>query len=83
MAPRGAACKRATSTDCCIAAAACCWTAPNASPLTAGQTYRADPTAALDVLCLLLHPDGQVAWIGDDQWDLDNQRSRWFGNPAN
>ncbi|GAA0929331.1 MULTISPECIES: rifampin monooxygenase [Streptomyces violaceusniger group] len=44
--------------------------------------YLADPTAALDVPCLLLRPDGHVAWIGDDQQDLDDHLSRWFGTPA-
>ncbi|MEU9876446.1 rifampin monooxygenase [Streptomyces phaeochromogenes] len=42
-----------------------------------------DPTAALDVPCVLLRPDGHVAWIGDDQQDLDAHLSRWFGKPAN
>ncbi|GLZ08984.1 FAD-dependent oxidoreductase [Actinomadura sp. NBRC 104412] len=42
----------------------------------------ADPTAALDVPCVLLRPDGHVAWIGDDQQDLDGHLSRWFGEPA-
>ncbi|WP_330278478.1 rifampin monooxygenase [Streptomyces sp. NBC_00056] len=45
--------------------------------------YAADPTAALDVPCVLLRPDGHVAWIGDDQQDLDDHLSRWFGKPAN
>ena len=27
-------------------------------------------------------PDGHVAWIGDDQQDLDDHLSRWFGKPA-
>ena len=39
----------------------------------------ADPTAALDVPCVLLRPDGHVAWMGDDQGDLDDHLSRWFG----
>jgi 2-polyprenyl-6-methoxyphenol hydroxylase-like FAD-dependent oxidoreductase len=42
----------------------------------------ADPTAALDVPGVLLRPDGHVAWIGDDQLSLDDQLSRWFGDPA-
>jgi hypothetical protein len=42
-----------------------------------------DPTAALDVPCVLLRPDGHVAWVGDDQQDLDDQLTRWFGEPAN
>ncbi|GIF63958.1 FAD-dependent oxidoreductase [Asanoa ishikariensis] len=41
--------------------------------------YLADPVAALDVPCVLLRPDGHVAWIGDDQRDLDGQLSRWYG----
>ncbi|MFG3299495.1 rifampin monooxygenase [Micromonospora chersina] len=42
----------------------------------------ADPTAALDAPCVLLRPDGHVAWIGDDQRDLDDHLSRWFGKPT-
>src|SRR4051812_35892760 len=45
--------------------------------------HLADPTAVLDALCVLLRPDGHVAWIGDDQQDLDDHLSRWFGEPAN
>jgi 2-polyprenyl-6-methoxyphenol hydroxylase-like FAD-dependent oxidoreductase len=44
--------------------------------------HLADPTAALDVPCVLLRPDGHVAWIGDDQQDLDGHLARWFGEPA-
>jgi rifampicin monooxygenase len=45
--------------------------------------HLADPTAVLDAPCVLLRPDGHVAWIGDDQQDLDDHLSRWFGEPAN
>lgn len=44
--------------------------------------HLADAGAALDVPCVLLRPDGHVAWIGDDQQDLDDHLSRWFGEPA-
>ncbi|MGK5552582.1 rifampin monooxygenase [Actinomadura kijaniata] len=44
--------------------------------------HLADPTAALDAPCVLLRPDGHVAWIGDDQQDLDDHLSRWFGEPV-
>ncbi|MEV0461166.1 rifampin monooxygenase [Catellatospora methionotrophica] len=41
-----------------------------------------DATAALDAPCVLLRPDGHVAWIGDDQQDLDDHLTRWFGEPT-
>ncbi|MGW9193908.1 rifampin monooxygenase [Micromonospora chersina] len=44
--------------------------------------HLADPTAALDAPCVLLRPDGHVAWVGDDQRDLDAHLSRWFGEPS-
>ncbi|WP_347813455.1 hypothetical protein, partial [Actinomadura sp. KC216] len=31
---------------------------------------------------VLLRPDGHIAWIGDDQRDLDAHLTRWFGEPA-
>jgi hypothetical protein len=45
--------------------------------------YLSDPTAVLDVPCVLLRPDGYIAWIGNDQQNLDHHLSRWFGKPAN
>ena len=39
----------------------------------------ADPAAALDAPSILLRPDGHVAWVGDDQQDLDDHLARWFG----
>ncbi|MEV6826266.1 FAD-dependent monooxygenase [Amycolatopsis sp. NPDC051102] len=44
--------------------------------------HLADPTAALDVPAVLLRPDGHVAWVGDDQRDLDDHLTRWFGSPS-
>jgi rifampicin monooxygenase len=44
--------------------------------------HRADPTAELDAPAVLLRPDGHVAWVGDDQRDLDDALARWFGTPA-
>ncbi|WP_410641867.1 FAD-dependent monooxygenase [Amycolatopsis sp. lyj-346] len=43
--------------------------------------HLADPTAALDVPAVLVRPDGHVAWVGDDQRDLDDHLARWFGSP--
>ncbi|MET7946867.1 rifampin monooxygenase [Micromonospora sp. NPDC005324] len=44
--------------------------------------YLADPTAAVDVPGVLLRPDGHVAWIGEDQRDLEDHLTRWFGRQA-
>jgi 2-polyprenyl-6-methoxyphenol hydroxylase-like FAD-dependent oxidoreductase len=44
--------------------------------------HLADPTAALDVPAVLLRPDGHIAWLGDDQRDLDVHLTRWFGTPT-
>ena len=41
-----------------------------------------DSAAALDAPALLLRPDGYVAWIGEDQQELNRQLARWFGGPA-
>ncbi|MDI2124844.1 rifampin monooxygenase [Yinghuangia seranimata] len=37
---------------------------------------------ALDVPAALLRPDGYVAWVGEDQAELDGQLRRWFGEPV-
>jgi 2-polyprenyl-6-methoxyphenol hydroxylase-like FAD-dependent oxidoreductase len=42
----------------------------------------ADPTAAVDAPALLLRPDGYVGWIGEEQQDLNEHLTRWFGSPA-
>ncbi len=44
-----------------------------------GWSDRVDQSAGVEAPCVLLRPDGHVAWIGDDQRDLDAQLSRWFG----
>ncbi|PRY32155.1 FAD-dependent oxidoreductase [Pseudosporangium ferrugineum] len=44
--------------------------------------HLADSGAALDAPAVLLRPDGHVAWLGDDQRDLDDHLARWFGRPA-
>ncbi|CAM5265595.1 Monooxygenase OS=Streptomyces tendae OX=1932 GN=GUR47_23705 PE=4 SV=1 [Streptomyces tendae] len=44
--------------------------------------HLADPAAALDAPCVLLRPDGHVAWIGDGQRDLDRHLAHWFGEPT-
>ncbi|GAA2469588.1 FAD-dependent monooxygenase [Winogradskya humida] len=41
--------------------------------------HLSDSGAKLDAPAVLLRPDGYVAWIGDDQEDLDGQLARWFG----
>jgi len=41
-----------------------------------------DSTAAIDVPALLLRPDGHIAWIGEDQQDLETRLARWFGEPV-
>jgi len=38
-----------------------------------------DVSEELDVLAVLLRPDGHVAWVGEDQQDLLSQLPKWFG----
>ncbi|SFE96319.1 rifampin monooxygenase [Streptomyces mirabilis] len=38
-----------------------------------------DVSEELDVPAVLLRPDGHVAWVGEDQQDLDGRLSEWFG----
>lgn len=44
--------------------------------------HAVDPEAELGAPAVLLRPDGHVAWVGDDQRDLADQVSRWFGEAA-
>ncbi|GAA3155518.1 rifampin monooxygenase [Nonomuraea roseoviolacea] len=41
-----------------------------------------DGSEELDVPAALLRPDGHVAWVGEDQRDLLDHMSRWFGAPV-
>ena len=41
--------------------------------------YVADVSEELDVPAVLLRPDGHVAWVGEDQRELNRTLPRWFG----
>ncbi|MET8210213.1 rifampin monooxygenase [Streptomyces sp. NPDC005373] len=41
-----------------------------------------DVSDQLDVPAVLLRPDGHVTWVGEDQQDLRNHLSKWFGSAA-
>ncbi len=40
-----------------------------------------DTSEELDAPAALLRPDGHVAWVGDDQQDLETHLAKWFGTP--
>ncbi|MEU4564522.1 rifampin monooxygenase [Actinoplanes sp. NPDC023936] len=40
-----------------------------------------EPGVEIDAVAVLLRPDGHVAWCGDDQEELGERLSRWFGYP--
>ncbi|MEU0764497.1 rifampin monooxygenase [Streptomyces microflavus] len=42
----------------------------------------ADAAEELDVPAVLLRPDGHVAWVGEEQRELDGALARWFGAPV-
>ncbi|QMU74060.1 rifampin monooxygenase [Streptacidiphilus sp. P02-A3a] len=44
--------------------------------------HAVDAAEELDVPALLLRPDGHVAWVGDDQRELEGSLGRWFGAAA-
>lgn len=41
-----------------------------------------DSAAALDAPAVLLRPDGYVAWVGEDQQELNHRLAHWFGTPV-
>ncbi|WP_290053253.1 rifampin monooxygenase [Amycolatopsis solani] len=41
-----------------------------------------DVSEELDVPAVLVRPDGHVAWVGEDQEQLQDRLARWFGAPA-
>ncbi|MET7843460.1 rifampin monooxygenase [Streptomyces sp. NPDC005356] len=59
---------------------------PTGSLTVAGWANRVDHVVdvsdQLDVPAVLLRPDGHVTWVGEDQQDLRNHLSKWFGSAA-
>jgi hypothetical protein len=59
---------------------------PTGSLSVAGWANRVDHVVdvsdQLDVPAVLLRPDGHVTWVGEDQQDLRNHLSKWFGSAA-
>ncbi|MCX4648888.1 rifampin monooxygenase [Streptomyces sp. NBC_01446] len=57
---------------------------PTGSLTVAGWANRVDHVVdvsdQLDVPAVLLRPDGHVTWVGEDQQDLRNHLSKWFGS---
>jgi len=41
-----------------------------------------DVSEELDIPAALLRPDGHVAWVGDDQPELQSRLAKWFGAAA-
>jgi 2-polyprenyl-6-methoxyphenol hydroxylase-like FAD-dependent oxidoreductase len=41
--------------------------------------YVTDVSEELDLPAALIRPDGYVAWVGEDQQDLNTHLSKWFG----
>lgn len=52
------------------------------APLRTGAGPPAQKDARLDVPAALLRPDGHVAWVGEDQDDLDDNLRHWYGLPG-
>ncbi|MFD7644654.1 rifampin monooxygenase [Kitasatospora sp. NPDC059795] len=53
----------------------------SAAPWSDRVDHIADPCPELTAPAVLLRPDGHVAWLGDDQDDLTDSLTRWFGAP--
>ena len=41
-----------------------------------------DVSEELDIPAALLRPDGHVAWVGNDQQELQSRLAKWFGAAA-